>query len=161
MSDVAVPGPDLRRTDVFAWLRGQADALRAREAGRNALAYDDLAEEVDGLAQAVRNKVYSLTARIIEHFYKLEFVDSPRDRPHWRKEILAFRGQLARVLTPTLRNEIELDLADLNRRELRGLVLGELIADVDAVEAARPEGYAWMEIVDEAWWPVVDGEMGI
>ena len=153
MADAAVTETDLRRTDVFAWLKRQADALRAREGGRNAIAYDELAEEVDGLAQAVRNKVFSLTARIIEHLYKLEFVDSPRDRAGWRKEILAFRGQLARALTPTLRNEVRAELADLHRRELRGLVLGELVSDEGAVRAARPAGYSWTEITDEEWFP--------
>jgi hypothetical protein len=153
MTDVAVSEADLRRTDVFAWLRAQADALRAREAGRNAIAYDELAEEVDGLAQSVRNKVYSLTGRIVEHLFKLEFVDSPRDRAHWRKEILAFRGQLARVVTPTLRNELIGDLAEVTRRELRGLIVGELIVDVDVVARTRPSGYSWAEITDDDWWP--------
>jgi hypothetical protein len=151
MTDAAHPEADLRRTDVFVWLKQQAQALRAREAGRNAIAYDELAEEVDGLAQSVRNKVFSLTARIIEHLYKLEFVDSPRDRSGWRKEVLAFRGQLARNLTPSLRNEVAADLDAFHRRELRGLVLGELLADAGPVLAARPAGYSWTEITDE-WW---------
>jgi hypothetical protein len=153
MTDAAQPEADLRRTDVFVWLKRQAEALRAREAGRNAIAYDELAEEVDGLAQSVRNKVFSLTARIIEHLYKLEFVDSPRDRAGWRKEVLAFRGQLARTLTPSLRNEVAADLDALHRRELRGLVLGELLADAGLVLATRPGGYTWAQITDDDWWP--------
>ena len=52
MTDVAPPPADLRRTDVFAWLKAQAEALRAREAGGNAIAYDELAAEVAGLARA-------------------------------------------------------------------------------------------------------------
>ncbi len=152
MSDAA-PDLDLRRTDVFAWLRGQADALRAREGGRNAIAYDELAEEVDGLAQAVRNRCFSLTARIIEHLYKLEFADFPRDRPGWRKEVRAFRGGLARNITPTIRDEIAPELEALARRELLGLVDGELIPDPAPVTAARPQGYTWPEITDDDWWP--------
>lgn len=153
MSDAAVTEADLRRADVFAWLKRQAEALRAREAGRNAIAYDELAEEVDGLAQSVRNKVFSLTARIIEHLYKLEFVNAPRDRAGWRKEVLAFRGQLARTLTPTLRNEVQADLPDLHRRELRGLVMGEMLADDTTAREARPTGYTWAEISEDEWFP--------
>ena len=141
MTDLAAPEADLRRTDVFAWLKAQADALRAREAGRNAIDYDELAEEVDGLAQAVRNRCFSLTARIIEHLYKLEFADFPRDRPGWRKEVHAFRGGLARNITPTIQGEIAPELEALARRELRGLVTGELILDPAPVHAARPAGY--------------------
>lgn len=153
MTQAALSETDLYREDVFVWLQRQAEALRSREAGRNAIDYDNLAEEVDGLAQAVRNKVFSLTSRIIEHLPKLEFVDSPRDYAHWRKDILAFRGALARNLTPTLRNEVGGELAALTQREARGLLLGELIVDATLISTSRPDGYAWREIVDDDWFP--------
>lgn len=158
MTDAALSDADLHRTDVFAWLTRQAEALRARDAGRNAIDYDNLAEEVDGWAQSVRNKAFSLTARIIEHLLKLEFVDSPRDRPHWRKEVLAFRGQLSRTLTPRCGNELQAELPALALRELRGLILGELIADDGTVQATRPDGYAWAEIIDDDWFPAPPAE---
>jgi hypothetical protein len=44
-----MPQDDLYEEDYFAWTRAQAEALRARGRGANALDYDHLAEELDAL----------------------------------------------------------------------------------------------------------------
>ncbi len=59
------PAGGLYRADFYAWARDQAEALRA---GRlDELDLEHLAEEVEGLAIAVRSAVRSRTRTIIEH----------------------------------------------------------------------------------------------
>ena len=110
---------DLYDQDFYLWTRAQARALRTRAGGTNALDYDRLAEEVEDLGSARRNKAVSLTLRIIQHLYKLETTRSDRPLGHWRAEIGTWRLDLDYVLTRPIRREIEADLDRLHRRAAR------------------------------------------
>ena len=56
---------DLYEQDFYAWALEQADVLRRREAGANALDYDNLAEEVEGLGIAELRACESLLRQIV------------------------------------------------------------------------------------------------
>ena len=145
----------LYEEDFPVWLERQAAALRARGAGGNAIDYDNVAEELDGLARKERNRIHSLASRVVEHLLKLEFVNSMRDWPHWRAEVLAFRDQIDQHLTASLRNATEPECPEIFSKQLKRLVTAEYLtpADADSVRQARPEGYTWSEITEEDWFP--------
>src|SRR6185312_14675802 len=62
-------------TDVVAWSREQAEALRA-EASRsshNRLDWANLAEEIESVGTSQRHELKSQIRRIIEHLLKLQY----------------------------------------------------------------------------------------
>ena len=79
---------DLYERDFYAWTLEQADVLRRRQAGANALDYDNLAEEVEGLGMAELRACESLLRQIVKHAIKIASADESqlRDVPHWRGE---------------------------------------------------------------------------
>lgn len=96
---------NLYEHDFYAWALEQADVLRRRQAGANALDYENLAEEVEGLGMAELRACESLLRQIVKHFMKIASADESqlRDVPHWRQEIVEFRLQIEAALTPSLR----------------------------------------------------------
>ena len=85
----------LYEQDLDAWATAQAIALRAAGAALarkddvasdllGSLDWDNLAEEIEGLARKDRRELSNRLALIVEHLVKLEF--SPRDRPARRME---------------------------------------------------------------------------
>lgn len=145
----------LYEDDFPVWLERQAAALRARGAGGNAIDYDNVAEELDGLARKERNRIRSLAARTVEHLLKLEFVASPRDQPHWRSEVLSFRDQIEQHLTASLLNGVRPELSRIFGLQLQRLVVAEYLtqAEAEIVSTERPDGYTWEEITREDWYP--------
>lgn len=110
---------DLYERDFYLWTQAQAEALRARGRGGNQIDYDVLAEEVEDMGRAERNKAASVVSRIIQHLYYLAWTERVEPRGGWRSEIRVFRDDLERALTPTIRCQLERDLEDLHRRALR------------------------------------------
>jgi hypothetical protein len=76
MTDTA-PAPDLYEDDFYAWCMRQAAALRRRERGVNGLDYDNLAEELRGLAKTDFRSCQSFVTLIIEHLIKMQLFPSP------------------------------------------------------------------------------------
>ncbi len=115
MADDHAP-PSLYERDFYEWTQVQAEALRARGAGRNALDYDRLAEEVGDLGASEWNKVRSHLVRIIEHLHKLSASPATQPRNKWRAEIREHRLGASLTLTRSIRNGMERELNDLHRR---------------------------------------------
>ena len=105
----------LYATDYYAWTMEQAAALRrlAAERADLPLDLDHLAEEVEDLGKSERRAVRSQMRRLLEHLLKLEYSTAESPRAGWRRSIVDARIELADDLTPTLRREIEADLATL------------------------------------------------
>lgn len=146
----------LYEADPYAWALRQAEALRARGAGGNALDYDNLAEEADGLAISLRRGCESQVENIIEHMLKIELIGGPPTK-HWAAEVVAFRVGLERGLTPSLRSSIEQGLTSLwpgLRRRLRARwrARGGLYAETE-LPADLP--YTWDDILGRGddWLP--------
>ena len=72
---------------------------------------ENLAEEVESLGRSDLNAVRSQVRRIVEHLLKLEFSPSIPPRDDWRHSVAQARDELADLLTPALRREVEDDVA--------------------------------------------------
>lgn len=151
--DLQRPTPDLYETDYVAWAEAQAAALRARGAGRNALDYDNLAEEVADLGKSEIHACESQIANIIEHLLKIEFVGPIQTLPHWRKEVRGFRRQLNRHLTRTIENRLRPRLAQAFSDVVGDLVTGETLSSAEVVADALAEGYTWDQVIGPDWYP--------
>ena len=145
-------GSRLYEQDVYAWSRTQAELLRA---GRFAdLDLEHLIEEVEDVAGALKRAVRQRVRTIVEHLLKLEHSPAQEPRAGWRASIRAQRVRLRDALTPSLRREIESELAELYR-DARGLAEGALRdhgedGAADALPAACP--YSLDQITGE-WLP--------
>ena len=114
---------DLYETDFYVWAKTQAEALRARGRGANALDYDRLAEEVEDLGKSEYREARSYVARIIELLFKLAWSRSAAPRNGWRAEIIRFRLALEAVLTPTIRRKVEAEVERLHKSSAEACAL--------------------------------------
>jgi hypothetical protein len=112
---------DLHADDLYAWSRAQTDLLRAGRFAELDIAHLTLEiEDVGGaMKRAVRNRIRT----IIEHLLKLEHSPASEPRPGWRATVRTERVRLRDTLTPTLRREVEGELAALYE-DARGLAEG-------------------------------------
>ncbi|MFC0633731.1 DUF29 domain-containing protein [Brevundimonas balnearis] len=152
MADDRIRPDDLYETDFVAWTEAQADALRARRSGGNALDYDHLAEEIADLGRSDVRACRSLIDRIVEHLIKLEAFPHDQAVPHWRREVRVFRRDLADTLTATIRLRLEPRLADVFSAMRSGL-----IEDGYDLAAFDREPYGWEQVVSPNWLPGGDG----
>jgi len=106
--------------DFYAWALDQAERLRAQAALRpnEPLDWENLAEEIEGLARSDWRSCASLLEQILLHLLKLAFSTAEEPLAHWRKEVATFRLDLEDLLTPALRRALE---ADLDRRWARAV----------------------------------------
>lgn len=134
MADDQRPSPlaVLYDEDFYVWSQDQAAAIRAAaKAGElpPTIDWERLADEVGDLGKSELNKMLSLAARIIEHLYLLETSRRPEPKPHWRKEIRAFRDDMMRQFTPTIRKMLAEEFDDLHRNA--GKAMAAYLADVE------------------------------
>ena len=91
--------------------------------------------------------------RILEHLYKLSW--SRRDEPKggWRGEIVLFRANLRRTLTPAIRARLEAELETMHRDAGRAAALS---FETYEPEAPRDESLRWRleQVLGEADDPV-------
>ena len=141
MSTLAQPSYE---EDFYAWALDQAERLRAQAALRpnEPLDWENLAEEIEGLARSDWRACASLLEQILIHLLKLAFSTAEEPRGHWRKEVASFRLDLEDLLTPALRRALE---ADLDRRWARAVRRLEIASqDVEPGLAARlPASCPW------------------
>jgi hypothetical protein len=108
--------PDrLYEADFYAWTQQQALALRrfARTRPNLQLDLEHIAEEIQDLGKSERDAVFSLAQRVIEHFLLIEHSPATDQRLHWADEIDAFRDQMKRKLSPTIRRHLKRDLGEV------------------------------------------------
>lgn len=142
---------NLYEQDYFAWALQQADVLRRREAGANALDYQNLAEEVEDLAKSELRSCKDLLRQIVDHAVKIASADEGQlaTVPHCRKEIAVFRDQLEERLTTTLRLRLEERASTLIDRFLRSW--REVDREGSAAWRSHPPTLA--QCLDEDWFP--------
>jgi hypothetical protein len=154
---MATPAERLYDEDFYAWTREQAGALRRLAAERRNGPLDllHLAEEVEDLGSEQQNAVMSQLERTIEHLLKLEHSPGTALRRQWMISVNSARGEIARRITPAIRNEVEPALADLYRRARRNAE--PALLDHGETDAARalPDTcpYALDDLFADEWWP--------
>lgn len=112
------PGHD---EDFHAWALDQAWQLRALAgSGINApIDWELVADEVEDMARRDEHACASFIELIIVHFLKIEYVREPTSIPHWLVEIVNFRVDLERAITPTIRRRLAPTLGALHARATR------------------------------------------
>ena len=131
------PRSDLHADDLYAWSRTQTDLLRAGRFGELDLAH--LIEEIEDVGGAMKRAVRKRIRTIIEHLLRLEHSPATEPRAGWRATVRTQRVRLRDTLTPTLRREVEGELAELYE-DARGLAEG---AFRDHGENAAAEALPW------------------
>ena len=116
----------LYEDDFFAWTQQQAKELRrfARTRPNVPLDLSHISEEIADLGKNLRDSLRSWTARIIEHLLLLEHSPAQEPRRGWIGEVITFRRDIDRRLTPTLHRDLRKQLqrlydesrADLSRK---------------------------------------------
>jgi hypothetical protein len=89
-------------SDFAAWLEEQAAALRTRSV--NALDWDNLAEEIEGVSASQRKELRSRLKILCQHLLKWEYQPEHRSRS-WRSSIFTQRDEINETLddSPSLR----------------------------------------------------------
>jgi uncharacterized protein DUF29 len=125
MAPKAAAKQDIYNTDFALWLEEQAQALKQRCSA--ALDWDNLAEEVEGLARSDRRAIKSFLRNVLLHMLELAYWDSERARDHrqWRQHLINARAEMMAILEDS--PSLEQHLADIFER---------------AYEAARHEAEA-------------------
>jgi hypothetical protein len=121
MATKVKPRSDLHAADLYAWPRSQADLLRP---GRFAeLDVDHLTLEIEDVGGAMKRSARNRVRTILEHLLRLEHSPATEAHAGWRATIRSQRVGLRDALTPTLRREVEQELAELYE-DARGLAEG-------------------------------------
>lgn len=142
----------LYERDFYLWTRDQAAAIRD---GRwRDLDVPNLAEEVEDLGRAQRNAVRSRARIAIEHLLKLQFSPAKEPRHGWRRTVRTQRQGMRDRLTPTIRNEIESELASLYDDARANAIDALLSFGENAAAEALPEDcpYTLEQILGD-WLP--------
>jgi hypothetical protein len=148
-------------TDFYAWTQAQAKELRRFAKTRPNLPLDlgHLAEEIRDLGKSERDAVFSLAQQIIRHFLMIEHSPAVENRRHWMDEVDAFRLDIERKLSPTIRRQLRRALGE-EYRKARRLVQRKMERHGEhAAGATLPENcpYSLEQILGD-WEPEATGE---
>ena len=105
---------DLYDEDFYVWAERQAGLLRARRFDE--LDLENLVEEVEDLAGALKRSARSRVRRIIEHLLKLQHSPARDPRGGWYDTVITQRSDLLDELTTSIRREVEPTLPGLYDR---------------------------------------------
>lgn len=155
--DDAKPAP-LYEEDFFAWTSAQAEALRARGRGGNAIDFDHVAEEIEDLGRSELRACESLVRTILVHLAKLTLARAAEPKAHWRAEVTTFRAELEGRSTATIRNSLTNSLPDLWRQAAR-IAKARLAAEEPGTSPDLPTDMPFTldQILDPDWWPAEQG----
>lgn len=147
----------LYQEDYYAWTKTQAAELRklAEQQVHTALDLENLAEEVESLGRSDYATVRSQMRRVIEHLLELEHSPAADPRADWQESIIEARDVISDVITPTLRRELEADLARTYRQGRRKAHAGlNKHGEHDAATALPADcPYTFDEITTQDWYP--------
>lgn len=105
--------PSQYTDDFYAWTQDQAEALQALRDRRdlpNGLDLDHVIEEIEGVGRSEVAAVQSYLRLILVHLIKLAMSQSAQPQRHWRGEIVGFHADLLMRYSPSMRQNVELDL---------------------------------------------------
>jgi Domain of unknown function DUF29 len=110
-----IPPSRLNEADFYAWTRQQGMELRrfAKTRPNVPLDLEHIAEEIRDSGKGERDGVFSSAQRIIEHLLLIEHSPAAGERLQWADEFDAFRDQVKRKLSPTIRRHLRRDLGQV------------------------------------------------
>jgi hypothetical protein len=129
---MATNAADLYEQDFYACNQQQAEALRTQFNGDNRLD-EHLAQEVADLGKSELHAVESFIEHIIAHLLKLDDSGQAAPRAHWRAEIVNFRQNIDRKISPSVRRKIMREFAELYRRVRQTAAVGALVHEPDLI----------------------------
>jgi hypothetical protein len=155
---MATKAAELYDEDFYAWTQQQAQALRTHFQGDNRLDVEHLAEEVEDLGKSELHAVESFIEHLIAHLLKLDYSGQAAPRAHWRAEILNFRQNIERKISPSIRRTVTREIDDLYRRARQIAAVGALPHEPDLIRRLpRVCPYDW----DTIWHRDVLAEAGL
>jgi hypothetical protein len=155
---MATKAAELYDEDFYAWTQAQAKALRTHFRGDNRLDVEHLAEEVEDLGKSELQGVESFVEQIIAHLLKLDYSGQAAPRSHWRAEILNFRQNIKRKITPSIRRKVERGLDELYYGGRQIAAAGALVHEPDLIRRLPKScPYDW----DTIWHRDVLAEAGV
>jgi Domain of unknown function DUF29 len=155
---MATKAAELYDEDFYAWTQQQAQALRMHFKGDNRLDVEHLAEEVEDLGKSDLHAVETFIENIIAHLLNLDYSGQAAPRAYWRAEIMNFRQNIERKISPSIRRMIARELDDLYRRARQTAAVGALVHEPDLIRRLpKVCPYDW----DTIWHRDVLAEAGI
>jgi hypothetical protein len=130
---MATNAAELYDEDFYAWTQQQAQALRAHFKDDNRLDVEHLAEEIEDLGKSDLHAVQSFIEHIIAHLLKLDYSGQAAPRAHWRAEIVNFRQNIDRKISPSIRRTVLRELDELYRRARQTAAVGALVHEPDLI----------------------------
>jgi hypothetical protein len=117
----AARAEQLYQADFYAWTQAQAKELRrfARTRPNVPLDLAHIAEEIRDLGKSEYEAAFSLTQRIIEHLLLIEHSPATDQQLNWSDEIDAFRDQIDRKLSPSIRRRLKREFEEAFMRARR------------------------------------------
>jgi hypothetical protein len=155
---MATNAAQLYEEDFFAWTQEQAAVLRTQFRGDNRLDIDHLAEEIEDLGKSELQAVESFVEQIIAHLLKLDYSGQGDSRAHWRAEVVNFRRNVDRKISPAIRRMIEGNVEERYERGRELAAIGAAIHEPDMIRRLpKTCPYGWNVI----WHRDVMAEAGI
>lgn len=106
---------NLHEQDFNLWLDHQAIAIKNRDV--TAMDWENLLDEIEDMGISTKRSLESYTVRLLEHILKIKYWDSERsrNRKHWEKECVNFRGEIKRIFrkNPSLKNYLNQEFDSL------------------------------------------------
>ncbi|MFM2042632.1 MAG: hypothetical protein RLY86_1208 [Pseudomonadota bacterium] len=148
--DHRIPDPpltaaDLYEADYYAWVLGQAAALRALAGAGGAglpLDLENLADEVEDMGRSQLRGVLRLIEQVLIHLLKLRAAPDALPARHWRREISNFRRELRSDFTRSMRPRVLEALPD-RYQIARNRTLSALEGEVADLEQRLPADCPW------------------
>jgi hypothetical protein len=138
---------NLYETDATAWAEAQADALRRR--ATNEIDWDNVAEEIEDVAQRNRDRIEGALTTALVHLLKWQFQPDAQSNA-WKAMVVSERNRIARLIrrNPSLAG-------------YPAAVLAEVYPDASALAEAEtgliglPVSCPWTieQVLDRGFWP--------
>jgi Domain of unknown function DUF29 len=145
---MATKPAELYDEDFYAWTQAQAKALRTHFRDDNRLDVEHLAEEIEDLGGSQLQAVESFVQQIMAHLLKLDYSGFDLPRRHWRSEIVAFRANLRRKMSPSMKRKI-LDALPELYQDARDTAAASLDAEPDlGLRLPKQCPYDWAAVTE-------------
>ena len=166
MADVQTAS--LYEQDFHQWALDQARAVRelrdaaarpgAARTVRHALDWDNLIEELEGLAKGVRSELRSRLLTIIQHLVKLELSTAVDMRHGWEETVQRSRLEVEILLddNPSLRREVPALLIAPVMAKAAKTSVDDLVRRGEVPADTSIPSYTQIQLMDD-WWPKQNG----